>query len=234
MKNLALLYPDILVPQAPAFRDTGDFLSSNSPEQPVLLFSRNRLQRTAHRFQEIFPGEVSYAVKANPENFVLMGLWDAGIQSFDVASLAEIIQVRQLLPNSTLHFNNPIRTSNDTERAYRDHGVRSFVIDDLAGLQGLESINGPDIEITIRFKLDDHKAAYDFGSKFGATVGEAADLCRRAGRTGSMVSLTFHPGSQCTDPGEYERYIQAAADICAASGTRIHRLNVGGLSLIHI
>lgn len=228
MKNLALLYPDVLVPESPAFRDTGDFLSRNTPDQPVLLFSRNRLQRTAYRFQELFPGEVSYAVKANPECMILSGLWDAGIRSFDVASLAEIIQVRQLLPNSELHFNNPIRTRSDTERAYRDFGVHSFVIDDLAGLKGLEGIADPQTEITVRFKLNDHKAAYDFGSKFGATVDEAATLCRLAGHTGSRISLTFHPGSQCTDPWEYDRYIRAAAGICAASGVRIHRLNVGG------
>ncbi len=72
-------------------------------------------------------------------------------------------------------------------------------------------------------------AAYDFGAKFGATAETAAELLARGGaRLGFVPSLTFHPGTQCTDPAAWEAYIRTAAEIARDAGVRLARLNVGG------
>ena len=48
------------------YADCQDFLARNQANEPVFLFSPSQIGRTAQRFLEKFPGEVSYAVKANP------------------------------------------------------------------------------------------------------------------------------------------------------------------------
>jgi ornithine decarboxylase len=45
---------------------------------------------------------------------------------------------------------------------------------------------------------------------------------------GFIPSLTFHPGTQCTDPAAWEFYIREAAVIAQKAGVTIARLNVGG------
>jgi ornithine decarboxylase len=85
------------------------------------------------------------------------------------------------------------------------------------------------IEIAIRFRLPSHGAsAHDFSSKFGATPEEAADLLRQVVALGFAPVLTFHPGSQCTDPAAYARHIDVAGEIALVAGVRLAALNVGG------
>jgi ornithine decarboxylase len=45
---------------------------------------------------------------------------------------------------------------------------------------------------------------------------------------GFIPSITFHPGTQCTDPAAWASYIRAAAVIAQKAGVKIARLNVGG------
>ncbi|MFB0994608.1 MAG: type III PLP-dependent enzyme, partial [Paracoccaceae bacterium] len=80
----------------------------------------------------------------------------------------------------------------------------------------------------VRFKLPVVGAAYNFGEKFGATVALSADLLARVKEAGFVPSLTFHPGTQCTDPAAWQSYIEAAADISKIAGVKVARLNVGG------
>jgi ornithine decarboxylase len=83
-------------------------------------------------------------------------------------------------------------------------------------------------EVAVRFALPVAGAAYDFGEKFGTSPDRAADLLARAVRMGYSPALTFHPGTQCTDPAAWATYIAAAARIARAAGVTLARLNVGG------
>ncbi len=85
-----------------------------------------------------------------------------------------------------------------------------------------------DTEITVRFKLPVQGAAYNFGAKFGATADKAVELLQQVAEAGFIPSLTFHPGTQCTDPMAWDAYIRKAAWIAAEAGVTIARLNVGG------
>jgi ornithine decarboxylase len=80
----------------------------------------------------------------------------------------------------------------------------------------------------VRFKLEHGGAAYDFGSKFGCSEEHAVQLLRRIAATGARAALTFHPGSQCSEPRMYAHYIEAASRIVKRAGTRVAFLNVGG------
>lgn len=209
-----------------------DFLRAHQPESPVLLFAPEALQAKAQEFIAGFPGMVTYAVKSNPDPMVVANLAAAGIRGFDVASPAEIEMVSALAPDAAMHFNNPVRSRKEIAFA-RDHGVVSYSVDSRTELAKLMEIVPPDavpggVEITARFKLPVQGAAYNFGAKFGATKELAAELLAEIAAHGYRASLTFHPGTQCSDPSAWESYIHAAADIAKGAGVRIERLNVGG------
>ncbi|MGB3146299.1 MAG: type III PLP-dependent enzyme [Paracoccaceae bacterium] len=205
-----------------------EFIRATQPDHPVMFFAPSVLQSTARVFIEGFPGLVTYAVKSNPDEIVIQNLVAAGINGFDVASPAEIALIRRLAPGAALHFNNPVRARHEIAFAV-EQGVNSYSVDSQSELQKLiELVPAAGTEITVRFKLPVAGAAYNFGAKFGAPIELAADLLRQVAAAGFIPSLTFHPGTQCTDPAAWESYILAAADICKMAGVKARRLNTGG------
>ncbi|TVQ52661.1 MAG: type III PLP-dependent enzyme [Rhodobacteraceae bacterium] len=213
---------------APIWRTPEHCLSSERPDAPSLFFAPSELTRTARRFLAGFPGLVTYAVKANAEPAVVMGLIAAGVRAFDVASPAEIALIRRLEPAAALHYHNPVKSRGEIAFALAE-GVRVFAVDSFAELAKLEAAaGGREIEVSVRFRLPVAGAAYDFGSKFGADPAQAADLLRRVAALGWRASLTFHPGTQCERAEAWVAYIREAALIATAAGVTLHRLNVGG------
>ncbi len=212
------------------YQDSADVVQSLKPDSPLYLFSAHTLEQRARRFINHFPGVISYAIKANPRNRVLRTLSNTGIGHFDVASISEVAHAKLINPAATLHFNNPIKAFSAIETAYFEHGVRSFALDDMAELDKIQRAtrNANDLQLSVRFKLKHRGAAYDFGSKFGANIEDATLLLAAADKIGAIPCLTFHPGSQCSDPMMYHHYIEAAATIATAAGVKIVRLNVGG------
>ncbi len=205
-----------------------EFIRANRPETPVLFFSPAALQATARRFIDGFPGLVTYAVKSNPEESVVENLAAAGIRGYDVASPFEMRLIRRLAPEAALHYNNPVRSRSEIAVAV-DLGVQSYSVDSKSELAKLiELVPAKGTEITVRFKLPVSGAAYNFGAKFGATVDLSIELLKIVAKAGFIPSLTFHPGTQCTDPLAWEHYIRAAGDIARGAGVKIARLNVGG------
>ena len=205
-----------------------EFLRHNQPHNPAMFFSPGVLQATARRFLDGFPGLVTYAVKSNPDEIVIENLATAGIRGFDVASPAEIAMIRRLAPSAALHYNNPVRARSEIAAAVA-MGVKSWSVDSRSELAKLiEMVPAEGCEISVRFKLPVQGAAYNFGAKFGATAEDAVELLRSAAEAGFIPSLTFHPGTQCTDPAAWETYIHSAAEIARDAGVTIARLNVGG------
>ena len=209
-------------PDSPA-----DLLRRGAPEGPVLCFCPAVLRETAQTFLDGFPGEVTYAVKANPEPAVLENLAAAGIGAFDVASPAEIDLVRTVAPGAGLHYNNPVRSGAEIARAVAA-GVRAFSLDSAGELFRLAARVPAGAELSVRFKLPVKGAAYDFGAKFGAEPEAAAALLREVAAAGYAPALTFHPGTQCAPPEVWRAYVTEAAAIARAAGVEIARLNVGG------
>lgn len=212
------------------FQCAGEISGSITPLEPVYLFCGSRLRARAARFLAGFTGTVSYAVKANPEPRILQTLASAGVTNFDVASLEEIRSVLGHCPAAILHFNNPVKATDAIERAYSDHGIRSFALDEMSELNKIRRATGGDRSVmyTVRFKLPHNGAAYDFGSKFGATSDAAVALLQAIKKIGARPALTFHPGSQCSDPTMYRRYLEEAARICKSAGVKPDLVNVGG------
>jgi ornithine decarboxylase len=159
---------------------------------------------------------------------VIQNLDAAGIKGYDVASVYEIELIRRLAPGAAMHYNNPVRSRSEIARAV-ELGVKSWSVDSLSELKKLaEIVPAEGAEISVRFKLPVNGAAYNFGAKFGATAELAAELLRETAAQGFIASLTFHPGTQCTDPMAWDSYIRMAAEIAKNAEVTIARLNVGG------
>lgn len=205
-----------------------DFLKKQVPDDPVLFFAPSAAQAAARRFIDGFPGLVTYAVKSNPGEAMVENLAAAGVRGFDCASPFEIDLIRRLAPDAAIHYNNPVRARHEIAHAV-ERGVKSYSVDsksELAKLIEMVPVDGT--EISVRFKLPVAGAAYNFGAKFGATEELAAELLGTVAEAGYIPSITFHPGTQCTDPHAWEAYIREAAVIARAAGVKIARLNVGG------
>ena len=203
-------------------------LLSARPDDAVLFFSPDALQATVRRFQAGFPGLVTYAVKANDAVEVLENLVAAGLTAFDVASPAEMRAVRAVSPSVAMHYNNPVRSGPEIREAMA-LGVASYSID---GRREFEKLLAAGLtegtEISVRLHLGVDGAAYDFGAKFGATAEECVDLLRCVKAAGMVPAMTFHPGTQCADPGAWKAYIDVCAEVARQADVRLERLNVGG------
>ena len=205
-----------------------EYMRVQAPENPVLLFAPTVLQETARRFLAGFPGLVTYAVKSNPDEMVIQNLAAAGVRGYDVASPFEIEMIRRLAPDAAMHYNNPVRSRREIAFAL-ENGVRSYSVDSHSELRKLaDMLPAQGTEIAVRFKLPVAGAAYDFGAKFGASAELATDLLRTVAALGFIPSLTFHAGTQCTDPMAWDAYIRTAARIAADADVQLARLNVGG------
>lgn len=202
------------------------------PEHPVMVFAPTVLQDRARQFIAGFPGLVTYAVKSNPEEAVIQNLVSAGIRGFDVASPFEIDLIGRLAPGAARHYHNPVRSKAEIAHGVAA-GIRAWSVDSASELDKLlaqvpTQVEGEGVEISPRFKLPVLGAVYDFGSKFGASPEYAAEMLQRVAERGHIPSLTFHPGTQCVDPGAWESYIRVAGEICQMAGIAVRRLNVGG------
>lgn len=207
--------------------DPARYIAARRPDRPVAFFCPRELTACARRFLDGFPGSVTYAVKANPDAEVLTNLHLAGIGAFDVASPAEIDLVRRFAPGAALHYNNPVRSPDEIAHAAAA-GVKSYSVDCPRELDKLAGVIPAGSEISVRLKLPVAGAAYDFGSKFGAPAEDCVALLREVKTRGLGPSMTFHPGTQCTDPRAWAHYITACAGIAQQAGVRLGRLNVGG------
>src|SRR3990167_10788165 len=97
--------------------------------EPFFAFRPHMLQKTARFFMQNFEGKILYAIKTNPEVHVLKTLYQEGVRSFELASLAEIALVHSLFHDVELYFMNPVKSRAAIREAYFNYGVRHFSLD---------------------------------------------------------------------------------------------------------
>ena len=218
-------------PGPTAFADAETLVAELHPEDPVYCLRPSELGRAAAAFVAGFPGDVLYAVKANPAPLVLDHLYAAGIRHFDTASLGEITLVRERFPQASAYFMHPVKGWRAMKRAFEDFAVRHFVVDHEDELEKMFTLFGPaarDLVILVRLKTSGGGALFDLSAKFGAEPDEAAALLRAVARSGCRPGLAFHVGSQCTEPQAYGDAMALAGEVLDASGVAIDCLDVGG------
>ena len=214
----------------PRFASAEKAIESLKPSEPLYLVRPARFAAAAKQFLDGFPGDVLYAVKANPHPIVLGQLWAAGIRHFDTASLGEIEIVKNLLPDAICHFMAPVRLAGQAKAAFQGHGVTDFVVDSDSELDKLLAETGQPkkIRVFVRLVAQLGGALLEMSSKFGCRPEEAAKLLKRVKAAGAQPCLTFHVGSQCLSPFSYAQAIEIAQRTITLAGVEIAALDIGG------
>lgn len=210
------------------FASVRELVDRLDPSYPIFVIWPELIREKARIFIEHFQGEVLYAVKCNPHPLVLETLYDAGIHSFDTASLPEIARVRELLPDAACYFNHPVKGRGALDTAADVYGLQDFVIDHVTELDKIEQVVGTDVTVSVRFGTSGTGAVYDLSAKFGATPEDAISLLKDVASRGMRPALTFHVGSQCVDVAAYRRALTQAKAIIDAAGVELAYLDIGG------
>jgi ornithine decarboxylase len=214
----------------PRFATALKAIESLKPGEPLYLVHPGKFAEAARTFLTGFPGDVLYALKANPHPVAVRNLWDGGIRHFDTASLGEIEIVKNIYPDAICHFMAPVRLPGQAKAAFEKYGVTDFVVDSPSELDKLlGEIASPDkLRIFVRLVAQLGGALLEMSSKFGCRPEEAAKLLKRVRTAGAQPCLTFHVGSQCLSPFSYAQAIEIAQRTINQSGVAITALDIGG------
>ena len=67
------------------FKNVDKLVSQLKPSNPVYCIRGESLKKASNFFQKNFKGKILYAVKTNPNKFVLKTLYNSGLKNFDIA-----------------------------------------------------------------------------------------------------------------------------------------------------
>jgi ornithine decarboxylase len=227
----ALNTPDVsYTPAMMRFVSVEAMVKSLRPAQSIMCMHPEKLHQAARLFVENFPGHSLYAIKANPDPYVLRKLHEAGINHFDVASLGEVKLVREMFPQAHLAFMNPVKSREAIRAAYFDYHVRDFVIDTFEEMHKIleETNNAQDLLIVVRIGMPKGSAACELTAKFGCTPDVAIELLKAADKAVHRVGLSFHVGSQTLDPQSYADAIRKGGEVMRHSGIKLDVFDIGG------
>lgn len=93
------------------------------------------------------------------------------------------------------------------------------------------AVCAPGAEVFLRLAVTDPQATFPLSSKFGATFADAPALLADAARAGLRPwGLTFHVGSQTTNPHAWSQGVARCADLIrsAVEARGIEVINIGG------
>ena len=214
-----------------AYHTPLDLVRERSPERPVALVRRDALAVAARWFRTNFTGDVFYAVKANPSPWVVRSLAENGVNSFDVASIAEVELVSECAPGARMAFMHPVKSRAAISSAYFDHGVRTFSLDSHDELAKIQAATGgaQDLNLIVRLAVDAPGAAYTLNGKFGVSAFEAPDLLRATRQaTRELMGVSFHVGSQCMRPSAFQAAMAQASRALVRAAVFADVVDVGG------
>jgi len=206
-------------------------IAGSKPSRPVFAYRPKILKKIAQYFSTAFSAKVLYAVKTNPEVHIIKSLYKEGVTSFDVASLHEIVLVKQLCPAADLYFMHPVKSRHAIHEAYFKHDVRHFSLDSFDELEKITSATGgsKDLCLHLRLGIPNIHAELNLSEKFGADVEVAHTLLAKMKKTAKKVGICFHVGSQCMHPDAYRVGMRMAKQVMDQSNdVKIDYLNVGG------
>ena len=207
------------------------FLTEQQPPTPCVVIDLDVVRQRHGALRDMLPdATIYYAVKANPAPQVIGVLAAEGCH-FDMASEGEIQRCAGLgIPADRFCFGNTIKRERDIVYA-RSLGVDLFAFDAAAEMEKLARA-APGAGVFCRLSVHGSGAEWPLSRKFGCEQGIAIDLLQRAKALGLRpLGVSFHVGSQQTDPDRWRAAIVSAARVfhaCARAGLDLELLNLGG------
>src|SRR4029078_4541610 len=211
------------------FTSAAEFLRHRRPERPVLALRPHAAHRAATWFLANFSGRVLYAAKANDAPVIVDALVNAGIRSFDVASLVEIERLAPV-ECAELYFMNPIKSREAIARAYRDFGIRSFAFasEEERDKVVAETGGATDLNLFLRVACPNTHSLIPLEGKFGVSSADAPELVVRARQVARRLGITFHGGSQAVVPAAFGEALRQIGQLIVESGVLVDAIDIGG------
>ena len=212
------------------FSNVNNLVNSLKPVNPIYCIRPDTIKNSIKVFKDKFPGKILYAVKTNPNEYVLKHIIKNGIDRFDVASINEVKLIRKLGPKSKLYFMHPIKSREDISSAYFDYNVKDFSLDTKEELMKiLESTkNAKDLTLFVRIAVSNEHAELDLSRKFGALTSEALGLVRLCKQHAKKFGISFHVGSQCMHKISFSKGLKEISNIIKKTKIVPDTINVGG------
>ena len=212
------------------FKTVEELINQLKPSEPIYCIRKKSIQLASKFFRNKFPGKILYAVKTNPNRFVLKTIIESGIKNFDVASINEIKTIRDIDKSAKCAYMHTIKSRESIKEAYFKYDVKAYSLDSKDELiKIIESTNqAKDLELFVRVAVSNEHAEIDLSKKFGAIPSEAAGLLRLTKQYAKKIGLSFHVGSQCMHPISYSKGIAEIGNIIKRTKIIPNFINVGG------
>src|SRR6516225_7034327 len=207
---------------------------------PLFIVDHKVLRENYTQFRKHLPRvQVYYAVKANSDPAIVKTFYDIG-GSFDVASVAEFLTVHDLIKKlpakerqnfiwDKIIYANPIKAVETLQKL--DPYKPLVTYDNHEEVMKIARY-APHSGLVLRLRVPNTGSMVELSSKFGALPGEAVDLIAFAHNNNLVVEgLSFHVGSQCTNPQNYVQALHLSAGIFAEAKSRgfdLKLLDIGG------
>jgi ornithine decarboxylase len=207
---------------------------------PLFVVDHKVLRQNYAQFRKHLPRvQVYFAVKANSDPAIVKTFYDIGA-SFDVASVAEFMTVHDCIKHlpakqrqdfiwDRIIYANPIKA---IETLQKLDPYKPLVTYDNHEEVLKIARHAPHSGLVLRLRVPNTGSMVELSSKFGALPGEAVDLIAFAHNNNLEVEgLSFHVGSQCTNPQNYVQALNLAAGIFAEARSRdfdLKLLDIGG------
>lgn len=200
-------------------------------ETPFLIMDLDAIAENFLTLRRLMPqAQIYYAMKANPAPEILKLLVGLGA-NFDTASIFEIRQcIAAGAAPENISYGNTIKKAKDIASAYQ-LGVRLFAFDSLGELEKIATY-APGAKVYCRLLINNEGAEWPLSKKFGCDIDMAYELILHSRRLGlEPYGVSFHVGSQQTDPTQWDNAICTAASLFAAlkqAGVNLQMVNLGG------
>ncbi len=207
---------------------------------PLFVIDHAELRKNYALFRKHFPRiQTYYAVKVNSDPAVVETFYNLG-GSFDVASMQEFHTVYRFIENlpsqkrqafiwDKIIYANPIKPVETLQELDRYKPLVTY--DNEEEIRKIAK-HAPNAGLALRLRVPNTGSMVELSSKFGALPGEAVQLITRAHDHGLTVEgLSFHVGSQCTNPENYIQALHLSAGIFAEAKSRgfdLQLLDIGG------
>jgi ornithine decarboxylase len=207
------------------------FIAERRRETPFLVLDLDLVVDRYRRLKETLPNvDIYYAIKANPADEVVKALAEEG-SCFDIASLPEMDACLRLgVGAPRLSYGHTIKKESDIARAH-GAGLDLFAFDSAGELEKLARA-APESRVFCRLTTKGEGADWPLSKKFGCDVDIAEGLLKRARQLGLKPhGISFHVGSQQTEPEQWDVAIAEAAElfrVLEKAGVTLELINLGG------
>jgi ornithine decarboxylase len=198
---------------------------------PFLVLSPSRITNSLSILREYLPdAKIFYAMKSNPSSSILKIVKNF-VDGIDVASFGEVSSCQEVgySSNNIIHT-NPVKKEPDLISSVKQ-GIKWFVIDNIEEIKKIKRL-APNANILLRVAITNPNCVVNLSAKFGAHEHDILPILKRAKSAELNVrGISFHVGSQCTDPYIYYsavKYARKIFDMANSAGFTFDTLDVGG------